>query len=75
MDAQVTLAVAAATVTVGLSVGNDVLHKLYNLHAFRYTYLRPYQARSTASRSICKVKLLRALSVLWWGTTWESEVP
>ncbi len=38
-------------------------------------HLRPYQAKSTASRPICKVKLLRASLVLWWGTTWESEVP
>ncbi len=38
-------------------------------------HVRPYQGKSTASRSICKVKPLRASLVLWWGTTWESEVP
>jgi hypothetical protein len=37
--------------------------------------LRPYSVKSTVSRPNCAVKPLQALSVLRWGTTWESGVP
>eukprot|EP01046_Picozoa_sp_COSAG06_P026417 COSAG06_NODE_2272_length_7196_cov_4.916314_3_plen_65_part_00 len=39
------------------------------------TRLRPYSVKSTVSRPNCAVKPLQALSVLRWGTTWESGVP
>ena|ERR1700709_793750 len=36
--------------------------------------LRPYKRKSTGSRLISAVKPVMALSVLWWGTTWEYRV-
>jgi hypothetical protein len=38
------------------------------------TRLRPYYDERTVSRPNCEVKHRQALSVLRWGTTWESEV-
>jgi hypothetical protein len=36
--------------------------------------LRPYKRKITGSRPISAVKPVMALSVLWWGTTWEYRV-
>ncbi len=41
----------------------------------RSNRLRPYSVKRTVSRPNCAVKPLQALSVLRWGTTWESGVP
>ena len=35
---------------------------------------RPYHNDSTASRPLCEVKHCRASLVVWWGTTFESDV-
>jgi hypothetical protein len=52
--------------------------QLYGDYKYRCTNtrirLRPYYSERTVSRPNCEVKQSQALSVLRWGTTWESEV-
>ncbi len=43
----------------------------YNRNFGRFLQLRPYLPDNTGSRSISKVKLVRALLILWLQTTWE----
>ena len=47
---------------------------LYMLWYFCGEQERPYHNDSTASRPLCEVKHCRASLVVWWGTTFESDV-